>query len=1090
MKTNKKYYLLKLISLGLLVGLSFFIGDIYKVSAAPVTFTVNSAGDATDQNTADGVCETATPGECTLRAAIMQANENGNPSDQDVIEFDIPGEGPHKITIGAESLTIFQSLFINGYTQDGAFENTASFPDPFNGTLMIEVEGVDTVSSNGVIAVFSDNVSIRGLVVNSGRVSQILTGNFSNITISGNYIGTDIDGMTAVNSPVNGQGEAILVSRTKNLTIGGASPEERNVITSYEGFSISDYGLPFGDPNVPNNIVVQGNNFFVGSDSTTPLPPGADYGGITVRNAHTITLGGDNLGEGNLVENTKGAGIQLSNGTSGVVIAGNRIVGSGGRGISLHTHEDCCGGTEDDRIENVRIGGTTVDSRNIISNSAFEGIVVERSDNVEILGNYIGAADDGVTALGNTSDGIVVRESQDITIGSSAGRNVIVDNGQGIFLQDSSKILVQNNSIGVGADGATLLPNRFTAIGIDNVQEALIGGTSANQGNLIRGNGSNGISLSNANTNDVSILGNSIYDNAFTGIDFYSDGVTNNDELDIDAGANDLLNFPQVFAAEANGSDTDISYYLDVPTGDYRIEFFSNDVLDDTGHGEGQTYIGSQLVTSAGTGQQMFTATVSGDSHSNVIATATEINTSTFSGFGPTSEFGNQVDPPLPQIDVGVTKTLTNPEAVAPGATLSYDFVFTNQGPDTLDLADYGIPFDTSPIVTDYLHPDLVPTNLLVEGPLPGSYFIDSGNADLTCLWGGPGSIVLFGETVSTDYSIIVCWFTGGDTVLAEGETVNFSFDIGVDPGSDLDFANYALSFPPSLTSEDPDQSIIEDILNDYSGDVLSAMRDERMISVNNTSIAYLPADVSVDAEMLNPEDFALGATIYYDVTLTNKGPAAIVLADYSHLQQLILAGAYAAESMTLIGATDAGMYCTSAGPGSIAYWGAFAEDHDDYQLYLCIDNGSGVTVPPGGSYTIRLEFMVDQESAEPIGLYTLNYSVSGDQDAAELINSIANASNDILDTLENDNFARVLYPLDQDGDGGNGGSGDNNGDQDGSGGNGGTNSSGNLSDTGENIKKVFVVAITLLVLGSGSTAAAAHKRRTQREITKPRTLA
>ncbi len=44
---------------------------------ASTTFTVNSTADAVDADVNDHVCSTSTPGECTLRAAIQQANASG-----------------------------------------------------------------------------------------------------------------------------------------------------------------------------------------------------------------------------------------------------------------------------------------------------------------------------------------------------------------------------------------------------------------------------------------------------------------------------------------------------------------------------------------------------------------------------------------------------------------------------------------------------------------------------------------------------------------------------------------------------------------------------------------------------------------------------------------------------------------------------------------------------------------------------------------------------------------------------------------------------------------------------------------------------
>ncbi len=61
-------------------GLLIFSGFLAVSMSAPawaVVYQVNSSGDAPDDNSGDGLCQTATPGECTLRAAIQQANVTG-----------------------------------------------------------------------------------------------------------------------------------------------------------------------------------------------------------------------------------------------------------------------------------------------------------------------------------------------------------------------------------------------------------------------------------------------------------------------------------------------------------------------------------------------------------------------------------------------------------------------------------------------------------------------------------------------------------------------------------------------------------------------------------------------------------------------------------------------------------------------------------------------------------------------------------------------------------------------------------------------------------------------------------------------------
>lgn len=1132
MKIDKKKSLSKVLLVAVLVVAGVLFG-VQPTQAAPQTFTVNSTGNGTDANTGDGICETSTPGECTFVAAVRQANENGNPADQDVIEFNIPGAGPHTIPVGYDSIFITQSLFINGYSEPGAVENTAANPEPMNGTLMIEIDGSDTSTGSGVLVVLSDSVEIRGLVMNRGKESQIAVENYQNVIVAGNYLATDITGMATSYNLDTGSGRALDIIRSKNLTIGGTEPEDRNVITGYDGFHVSNYDLPLGDPDIPTDITIQGNNFFVGADSVTPLPPQAEWASVTFRNAKNIIFGGDSAGQGNIVENTVASGVSFGNGVENVVVAGNRIVGNGpsspSPGILINTFDDCCGGTAADTVKNVRIGGTSVASRNVISDSGGAGIQIVHGEDINVLGNYIGVADDGITPLGNGGIGVNVQESHNVVVGAVDGRNIISDNGShGVWIDDSSQVTVgnnyiglaadgitalaniysgifvnssedvsigspsggnvvgangsgiqayyssritaQNNYIGIGADGTTSVPNDAAAVYIHDSQELLIGGTGMNEGNLIHNDtvvANNGVTVTSG-SNDVSILGNSIYNNPNLGIDLDNNWVTPNDELDPDTGTNDLLNFPGIYDVSASGSDSDISYLLDVPAGDYRIEFFSNDTPDDSGNGQGQTFIGSQNVTSTGSGSQSFVATVSGNAHSNVFATTTEINPDTFSGFGPTSEFGDHVSPPPAYVDIGLTKVLTNPQDMAQSATLTYDFTYTNHGPDAYDLTQHGIPLATPQLLTDFVHPDLLPLNALGAGPVPDSYFIDVGNNDLTCLWGGSGSsALLLGETVNPEYGIVVCWYTGADTELPDNGEISLSIDFQVANDSQLAFSNYG--FVPSV-GVDPDASTLLDLFEDYPYDLLGVMRDPRAATVNNLAIARSSTDVGVTAQMVNPQDFAPGATIYYDVTLTNRGPAAVNIADYANMDMNLLTGAYFGQYLTLVGSTNPGILCGSAGPGSIAFWGLAAQDHQEYQLFACVDSGSGEVIAPGGTYTIRLQLTVGQNPPSTIGFYAANASVFGDPGALSLVYSIGTATGDILDTLENDNFAHVMLTYNADGD-----NNSNNGNSPDS---SGSSGSGDLSSTGENIKIIALIAIVLLLLGSAASVAVLVRKK------------
>jgi trimeric autotransporter adhesin len=80
---------------------------------AATTFTVNSTGDKPDENHLDGRCQTTTTGECTLRAAIQQANATKS---ADTINFAILGNGPHTISPAEGLPPVTRPLTIDGYT--------------------------------------------------------------------------------------------------------------------------------------------------------------------------------------------------------------------------------------------------------------------------------------------------------------------------------------------------------------------------------------------------------------------------------------------------------------------------------------------------------------------------------------------------------------------------------------------------------------------------------------------------------------------------------------------------------------------------------------------------------------------------------------------------------------------------------------------------------------------------------------------------------------------------------------------------------------------------------------------------------------
>lgn len=204
-------------------------------------------------------------------------------------------------------------------------------------------------------------------------------------------------------------------------------------------------------------------------------------------------------------------------------------------------------------------------------------------------------------------------------------------------------------SFATGADNSLLKAfsiEQFGGAGIllDGAANVLIGGTNSGTGNVITGNTGDGIAVSGDSSLDNAILGNSIYGNGGLGIDLADNGVSANDAGDGDSGPNDLLNFPDALEHAFNANGTKIVTYdldLDVPVGDYRLEFFVSSAKDPSGNGEGQTFIGYKDIAVTKTGNQNIKGTF--NANQTVASGAFISSTITLKNgggsYGATSEF-------------------------------------------------------------------------------------------------------------------------------------------------------------------------------------------------------------------------------------------------------------------------------------------------------------------------------------------------------------------------------------------------------------------------------------------------------------------
>ncbi|HEX8148633.1 MAG TPA: Calx-beta domain-containing protein [Pyrinomonadaceae bacterium] len=287
-------------------------------------------------------------------------------------------------------------------------------------------------------------------------------------------------------------------------------------------------------------------------------------------------------------------------------------------------------------------GGCTVRGLTI-NRFGGHGIRLVSSGFNTVAGNFIGTNAAGTAAQANAGSGISIDVSPNNNIGgtTAAERNVISGNaGHGVLIggANSNSNRVRGNFIGTDLTGSVALGNSGSGVAIVGGNSHTVGGAAAGSGNLIAFNGGDGVSVGAAGGTANRVLSNSIHTNGTTaqhlGIDLDADGVSPNDPGDLDAGANNLQNFPLINSAASDGATTNVNGALNSKASTvYRVEFFSNATCDASGNGEGAQLLGSADVTADGSGNAAFNVSLPN------VAVGQFITSTATDPLGSTSEF-------------------------------------------------------------------------------------------------------------------------------------------------------------------------------------------------------------------------------------------------------------------------------------------------------------------------------------------------------------------------------------------------------------------------------------------------------------------
>ena len=343
-------------------------------TAHAATFVVNNAGDEPDANLADGLCQTAA-GNCTLRAAIDQANNWGGP---DTIAFDFGGTAT-TISPATPLPAITQQVAIDGYTNGGTPNTSATGT---NAVITVRIDGANVATPNASGLRFlpgaADSV-LRGVAVTRFNYTGVLvsanniTNGLNGVRIHGNFIGTDGSGAgdDATGLLANERGVAVF-NKALLTRIGSDDADalaNRNlIVASPGGIGVANYT---GNSQVRNNLI--------GTDRSGNSPRATGTG---------VAIGGDsNTVQGNVIGAAQ-HGIDISNESDGNRLQGNRIgvgadgsspIAGSGHGVFIRN----AGNINESFPRYTAVGGTGAGEGNTIAHWGGNGIRLER-DNIYV----------------------------------------------------------------------------------------------------------------------------------------------------------------------------------------------------------------------------------------------------------------------------------------------------------------------------------------------------------------------------------------------------------------------------------------------------------------------------------------------------------------------------------------------------------------------------------------------------------------------------------------------------------------------------------------------------------------------------------
>lgn len=287
----------------------------------------------------------------------------------------------------------------------------------------------------------------------------------------------------------------------------------------------------------------------------------------------------------------------------------------------------------------------------IFSGFSKASIALWGGDNNKIQGCYLGSNAAGNALVGQTDTAAVY-------LAGGSASNIIGVDGDGTRDSLEGNLLVGSDQMGIWLNGSGTTGNRVagnrigiskSGIDLGNAWGVYVsGGASSNvigsnndgigdweEANSVSGNELSGIAIVGTTSIGNRISRNYVYGNDKAEIDLEDDGITANDSLDSDNGANNHSNFPIVRGLTTTATTATVSGALGALANTaYRLEFFAAAGRDSSGHGGSQRFLGFVNVTTNSSGAATFSK-----SFNTTLAYGWVVSATATDAAGNTSEF-------------------------------------------------------------------------------------------------------------------------------------------------------------------------------------------------------------------------------------------------------------------------------------------------------------------------------------------------------------------------------------------------------------------------------------------------------------------